>query len=289
MASRSTVCVCITIPSFPAPLRKTPSLLLKHQFLLMKQPKDGEGGGVPSRSRGRRGPGSPARAGRGGGEGHSHARSPCPPRHSGSGRAGVPGRAGGTRWWRKGPPREGRSKRGPGGHAACWGHGRDTSLRGGGGRHRGAGGPALCWVGGEGGGERTHMATQAPRPPPGALSPPRCSPGELCPYLRSPQRCSPCLCHSSVAGTVGAAVFPLRGAGGKDGAPMGRVGSGDPRWLRGRGAAWGPGTPTGSASHEPSAGGWVTVGLGQTPRGSGWIGGGRGVAGAQVGPAKRSA
>lgn len=169
---------------------------------------------------------------------------------------------------------------GTGGTRPCVAAVGDTGVRG---------GPALCWVGGEGGGERTHMATQAPRPPPGALSPPRCSPGELCPYLRSPQRCSPCRCHSSVAGTVGAAVFPLRGAGGKDGAPMGRVGSGDPRWLRGRGAGWGPGTPTGSASHEPSAGGWVTVGLGQTPRGSGWIGGGRGVAGAQVGPAKRSA
>lgn len=234
MASRSTVCVCITIPSFPAPLRKTPSLLLKHQFLLMKQPKDGEGGGVPSRSRGRRGPGSPARAGRGGGEGHSHARSPCPPRHSGSGRAGVPGRAGGTRWWRKGPP-PGRAKQaGAGGtrsmlgaregHVPAWrrwetqGCGGTSPVLGGG---RGRGGAHPTWP---------------PRPlarPPGLCPLPAAAPGS------SALTCGP---HS--AALPACVTRPWQRLWGLLFSPCGGLGERmEPRW-----AGWGPGTLAGSGA-----------------------------------------
>lgn len=241
---------------------------------------------------------SPPGGGGGGGRGHQPGRDaavaggaePCP----------VPLPTPSVRVW----PRWGAGTRGedtllaggtPPGRAKQAGTGGTRSMLGARGGHvpawrrwetRGCGGTSPV-LGGAGRG--THMATQAPRPPAGALSPPRCSSREPCPYLGVPTALLPLPVSLLRRGDCGGCSCPPAGGWGEGWSPKGRVRSRDPRWLRARGAGWGPGTPTGSASQEPSAGGWVTVGLGQSPRGSGCIGGSRGVAGAQVGPAKRSA
>lgn len=227
----------------------------------MSPPDRGGGGG-----RGHQ-PGQDAAVGRG----QSHARCPLPPRHSGSGRAGAPGRARGTRWWRKGPPGEGEASGGRGDtqHAGDTGGTRpcvaavgDTGLRGDqpcAGR-RARAGAAPTWP---------------PEPlahPPCALSPPRCSPGEPCPYLGVPTALLPPPVSLLVAGTGGTAVLPLRGSGGRDGARRAEWGPGTLAGSGAGGAGWGPGTPTGSASHEPSAGAGWQWGSGRPHGGPGGLG-----------------
>lgn len=146
------------------------------------------------------------------------------------------GHAGGGR----DPPREGRSKRGPGGHAACWGHGRDTSLRGGGGRHRGAGVPALCWVGGEGGGERTPHGHPGPSPAPRGFVPSPLQPRGALPLPAVPTALLS-LPVSLVRGRdCGGCCFPPAGGWGKGWSPDGQGG------VRGPSLAQGPGGSMGS-------------------------------------------
>lgn len=223
-------------------LKKTPPLLLKHQFLLMKQPKDGGWGGGWGRSRGHQ-RGWDAAWGREGGDAQpcpvTHPHPPPPSAHPvtpgwrpGSGSAlGGGGARHGTRRWRRGHPREGAASGGGGG-------GRHSMLgaRGGGSRPCVAvvgdtgvrGGRPCAGESGRGVGGGNPMATQAPRPPPRgsvghptAPSPPQ-SPREPCPYLGgggSPRPHSPYLGPSSIAGAgEGGAAVPLGGGGGQDGA-----------------------------------------------------------------------
>lgn len=149
----------------------------------------------------------------------------------------------------------------------------DTGLRG---------GPALSLGGGRGRGRHPH-GHSSPSPTPRGFVPSPLQPRGALSLPGGPHSAAPPACVTPPSQGL------MFSRWGKDGARRAGQGLGTLAGSGVGGAGWGPGTLAGSASHEPSAGGWVTIGLGQSPRGSGWVGGGRGVAGAQVGPAKRSA